>query len=542
MSFLLKYYLTKLMQEFPLLIDLQVATDKGEDAHFYQSNKDYFVMAVFDGLGGRSAGYDGLKGGKIASELARNTMPKFLLQYKKLDQEENIIKLQKEICMELKYEADTKIKPSKLKGTLVNKRLCTTVAIANISTQPDAEGYYQVNWANMGDSRIYFLSPDKGLQQLTQDDIEVVKNALEMIREDPPMSQFLTADIPAHWQINFNSGKFSKGCFLACTDGCFQYLPTPWHFEQLLLKYLADSESKSDWEIWLIEQYKIIKQDDVSLIIYPVGFNDFSEIKDAYKQRLEYLQTEFFKSSEFNLDEAKILWEKYRSNYEERLPERVIRKPVTKESTPVQSISETSTKNEFYKGKEPLVFEKKPEISEVSSAVIIEVSARRIDDYSSSEDAIRIGNLLHEIEQNYRSYYWNGVILAYQKIISISENITEQTLEIVAHSLWKSDKLQDAEETCWEIIKNKNPQNAFAYYLIGKITHKKASRNNEIKSYRNYLHSAENHLKIALNLLNYDPGVYGRPTYDHNYKLELSEKINTELDIVRRKLNVRGGY
>jgi serine/threonine protein phosphatase PrpC len=533
MYFLLEYYLTKLMQEFPLLIDLQVAADKGEDAHFYQSNKDYFVMAVFDGLGGRSAGYDGLKGGKIASGLARNSMQKFLLQYK-LDQEENIIKLQKEICMELKYEADTKIKPSKLKGTLANKRLCTTAAIANISTVPDAEGYYQVNWANMGDSRIYFLSPEKGLQQLTQDDIEVVKNALEMIREDPPMSQFLTADMPTHWQINFNSGKFSKGCFLACTDGCFQYLLTPWHFEKMLLQNLAESESKSDWEILLTTEYESNKQDDVSLIIYPVGFNNFSEIKEAYKQRLEYLQTEFFKNSEFNLDEAKELWKKYQIDYEERLPERVIRKPVTKEPTAIQSIPETSKKDEFSKGKEPLVFAKKPDIYEVSSAVTIEVSARRID-YSSSKGAIDIGNLLYEIEQNYQNP--QKVIDVYYQLISILDSIPVQTLTIVSTSLFELKKLEDAEKICWQII-NRESQNFYPHYLIGKIKLEQAEqifrdRNHKMNSYQNRLEEAKHHLNSALKFLN----SYSDDTY---YKF--CQEINKKLDIVTKKLNYRGGY
>jgi hypothetical protein len=62
------------------------------------------------------------------------------------------------------------------------------------------------------------------------------------------MSQILTADIPEHWQINFHTNKFEKGCFLACSDGCFQYLPIPWHFEKLLLETLAQSQSKLEWE------------------------------------------------------------------------------------------------------------------------------------------------------------------------------------------------------------------------------------------------------------------------------------------------------
>lgn len=551
------------MQEFPLVIDLQIS-DKGEDAHFYDTHNDAFVMAIFDGLGGRSAGYSGLKGGKIASQLASKITQNFLKQYK-LDSLDNAIKLQKDICRYLKSEADTKITPSKLKGTLANKRLCTTMAIASISTVADQEDYYQVNWGNMGDSRIYFLSPEQGLQQLTQDDIEAQKNALEMIREDPPMSQFLTADIPEHWQINFHTNTFKKGCFLACSDGCFQYLPTPWHFEKLLLETLARSQSKSEWEKLLIKEYENIKQDDTSLILYPIGFtnikspdeeevkntdksNQFAYVKEAYQERLEYLKTKFF-NSEFRIDEMQNLWEIYRHDYEEKLPKKVIRKPVEKTLKVTEFVSEIGTEKfeeipPFLKGKEPVVYGKKPERDPVTE----ETSASKINDeyYSKSE---YIPNLIATIKNNYYGGYWQGVIVNYEQVKLVS-SISEQILEIVADSLFKLNQLEEALKICWQ-INNQNNENVFAYYLIGKIKHQLAEinhrKNYEIKRsipYENGLQEAENYLKSALNLLKNYSKIHTNPKdYLMYSSYDLSRQINYELGIVQRKINnYRRGY
>lgn len=106
------------------------------------------------------------------------------------------------------------------------------------------EQKYLVQIAWMGDSRIYYLHHHRGLQQLTKDDFKESKDALEVIYQDPPMSQFLTADPEADWKINYNKFEFSEeGFVLACTDGCFQYLLAPWEFEKLLLETLIKSNS-----------------------------------------------------------------------------------------------------------------------------------------------------------------------------------------------------------------------------------------------------------------------------------------------------------
>lgn len=312
------------MTKFHLEFNIEVAEAKGEDANLAEDFEQTFLMGVFDGLGGASAGYDGQTGGRIASAEASQITKEFFQQrYGKITPE-NAIELQNKICQSLKFKADNNMPKSRLKGTLLQHRLCTTIALASILKQPKGqERIFEANLAWMGDSRIYFFSPTQGLQQLTKDDLKTPKDALEMLRQDPPMSQCLTADITQESQIHFQHYEIEgPGCFLACTDGCFQYFSAPWEFEKLLLDTLFHSDGDkidtNNWQELIYERYTEIKQDDVSLILYPVGFHTVKSLRSAYKQRWEYFQETFFSpTANTRYDELQSLWEKYRIDYED---------------------------------------------------------------------------------------------------------------------------------------------------------------------------------------------------------------------------------
>lgn len=317
------------MTKFNLVVNIEVAEGKGEDANLAEDFGQTFLMGVFDGLGGRSAGYGGKTGGRIASEESSQISKTFFKQWHGEIKPENVIQLQQEICRSLKIKADIEMQPktsSRLKGSLVEHKLCTTIALASIPKQKGQERIFEVNLAWMGDSRIYFLSPTKGLQQLTKDDLVTPKDALEMLRQDPPMSQYLTAHINPTWQIHFQHYDIKEpGCFLACTDGCFQYFSAPWEFEKLLLEMLSKSEGdtmeKNTWQQLIKQRYTEIKQDDVSLILYPVGFNGIKHLKSSYQERLQYLQENFISpTANTPYEDLQNLWEKYRINYEHYLP------------------------------------------------------------------------------------------------------------------------------------------------------------------------------------------------------------------------------
>ena len=310
------------------------------------------VLGVFDGLGGISAGFDGMTGGRIASREATKITKTVLEQSQGRLTKDVATQLQDRICQSLKSQAESKMVKSRLSGTLTGKRLCTTIALASIPRKMKLESSdCEISLAWMGDSRIYFLSPQKGLQQLTIDDLEVDKDAFEMIREDPPMSQYLTADIPSNWEIHFLVEKIEeKGCILVCTDGCFQYLPAPWDLENLLLKALMTATSFEEWQILLSQKYEEIKQDDISLILHSISFLNFEELKNSYQARLKYLDTNYnYEASENTLSE---LWNNYRDNYEVRLNptvlENCVDKPDSSESSRLQQVESLLTQASAY--------------------------------------------------------------------------------------------------------------------------------------------------------------------------------------------------
>jgi len=418
------------MTKFNLVVNIEVAEEKGEDANLAEDFGQTFLMGVFDGLGGRSAGYGGKTGGRIASEVASQISKIFFKQWHGEIKPENVIQLQQQICQSLRNKADSNMPrtSSRLKGSLVEHKLCTTIALASIPKQKGQERIFEANLAWMGDSRIYFLSPNKGLQQLTKDDLVTRKDALEMLRQDPPMSQYLTADINPRWQIHFQHYEIEEsGCFLACTDGCFQYFSAPWEFEKLLLDTLFQSEGdtmkKNNWQELIRQKYNEIKQDDVSLIVYPVGFVSIKHLKNAYQQRWQYLQENFISpTANTRYDDLQRLWAKYRIDYEHYFQF-------------IQDIQPTANSN-------PLVSEEIPSIS-VTSAT----SSSTKDPFKGLSDSFK------------------------NKAAAKAEEI--KNLLDRAYSCYENQRLKEAQDLCNQVLKIDEHHNE-CKYLLGLLYTKSA--------------------------------------------------------------------
>jgi|694.fasta_scaffold42428_4 serine/threonine protein phosphatase PrpC len=421
------------MTKFNLVVNIEVAEDKGEDANLAEDFGPTFLMGVFDGLGGRSAGYGYQTGGRIASEEACKISKIFFKQWNSQITSENVLQLQQQICQSLKVKADIYIPKtsSRLKGSLMEHRLCTTLALARILKQQTQEKIFEADVAWMGDSRIYFLSPTKGLQQLTKDDIVTPKDALEMLRQDPPMSQYLTADINPRWQIRFQHYRFEEmGCFLACTDGCFQYVSAPWEFEKLLLETLSQSEGEkmdnNNWKKLIEQKYIEIKQDDVSLILYPVGFNGIKHLKNAYQARLQYLQDNFiYLTANTRYDDLQNLWQKYRIDYEHYLP---LIQDIQPSLPSVQSTQQTAT-------------DLSPVVANSSS----------VTSGSSSLST----NMFQGLTQVFK-----------HKVTAKAEEIKK--LLDQAYSYYENDQLREAQDLCNQVLKLDEHHNE-CKYLLGLI-------------------------------------------------------------------------
>lgn len=406
-----------------LCLNIEASSGNGEDSHLVNDNvnAEFVVLGAFDGLGGRSAGFDGRTGGQIASQEATRIAKNILNQWNGKVTKNIAIELQDHICQQLKSQADSKMGKSRLSGTLTGKRLCTTIALASIPKQvePDTKAF-EISLAWMGDSRVYFLSPRKGLQQLTIDDLEIEKDAFQMIREDPRMSQYLTADIPSDWQIHFALENINeKGCILVCTDGCFQYLPTPWDFEKLLLNTLINSGTLKDWKNSLIDQYEKIKQDDVSLILYPIGFSDFNNLQKSYLNRLNLLNINYNSDASNNNSD---LWNSYRCNYEVRLKNKDYHKGLTESVTIVSnnSITENSVNKAF----------KEAQSQEVANEIPVKTftdnknkDVASIANISATElNQITIKNLLEQASRHKKLNNLEEAIHKYREVLDIEAN------------------------------------------------------------------------------------------------------------------------
>lgn len=89
-------------------------------------------------------------------------------------------------------------------------------------------------WA--GDSRIYILSPTRGLQLLSVDDAD---GAAESMNSSSSMNNCISVGNPFH--INYALFEMNEpGLVFCCTDGCFDYIPSPLNLEWLLLKTILD--------------------------------------------------------------------------------------------------------------------------------------------------------------------------------------------------------------------------------------------------------------------------------------------------------------
>ena len=271
---------------------------KGEDADpvaVWQANRG--ILAVFDGMGGagstsyqhRGTSYSGayIASRVVAGEVQRLYSPAFPLPTIPLD----VRDLRDRLSQVLQREAtslESESEPSRLKSKLI-KRLPTTMAALLIERQAN-EVLCQAVWA--GDSRCYALSPQRGLQQLTADDLKVNGDALENLKDDSPLSNCVSAD--GDFELRSQIERLPLPVILlSATDGCFGYLFSPAHFESLLLDTLASATDAVGWRDALVARLRITAGDDCSLGLLALGWSSFQELQAAFSLRRQNLQREF---------------------------------------------------------------------------------------------------------------------------------------------------------------------------------------------------------------------------------------------------------
>lgn len=363
----------------PLVIEYEHRPGRGEDAPpisiLWSSSNG--LVGVFDGLGGAggetTTAFDGKErtGAWIASRLAALAVQKcaYLAQATE-DPDKDRAKGRTDFASVVKQAIQTELnefatqiagEKTRLRSSLF-KLLPTTMAVSWFDL---TGGEFTAVWA--GDSRVYLLRPDVGLQQITTDDLKTNADALENLTQDSPMSNFISANADftlhqrgLHLRVN--------AILLAASDGCFAYVDTPVHFEYMLLSTMHDAADWDDWSDRLTTAIKNVTADDATLSAIAIGWPDFTSCRHDYAHRFEWCEervhayeAQLNKVEELQrgLTRAKNdlavgrrqLWEEYRQSYEDPLhtPERHIPQEWVAEQSGNRSLGDEQSP----KGKQP---------------------------------------------------------------------------------------------------------------------------------------------------------------------------------------------
>lgn len=253
---------------------------------------DLSFLFVFDGLGGSGArtvnGPDGAHSSAYyAARYAREECERLI------DTKGNSAEFGSE---ELGLAIDTRLRSasqessgpgqSVLKGSLI-RQFPTTIAGAKISGKGDVT----VFWA--GDSRVYILNP-LGLFQVTSDHIKGEIDPFRNLRQDAPLTNVACADTPV--RIEVRSVTVDPPFIVLCaTDGCFGFLQTPMHFEDLLLDAFCGASSPDEASEIIRQKIDPVTGDDATLCWASSGWTSYAELAEALRARSAQLKASFIK-------------------------------------------------------------------------------------------------------------------------------------------------------------------------------------------------------------------------------------------------------
>lgn len=182
---------------------------------------------------------------------------------------------------------------SRIRGTLT-KTLPSTLACAEILTRKNYQGHLHTKiypmWA--GDSRVWVMTPQSGLQQITKDDVDLA-DPLEQLRQDPPMNNVVSASVD--FSIREHQVELSGPCLvIAATDGICGYVRSPGEVELIVLQALKTAHfEKKPFSETLFDSFTQLANDDASCVITSIGFEDLSSVNKAFENRLNLLEDRY---------------------------------------------------------------------------------------------------------------------------------------------------------------------------------------------------------------------------------------------------------
>jgi hypothetical protein len=271
---------------------------RGEDASpICTLNESRGLIAVFDGMGGsgakkyKNAQDEEFTGAYLGSRFARDFVANWYINTYSTAQHPGITtseltNLKLALVNDLSKKLIDYTSPSTAVMSKMRRTLPSTMASVFFEAI-DSSCQYDVVWA--GDSRAYRLHMD-GLQQLTIDDTSDTGTlTLADFMQDSPMNNCISID----QEFRFNHQRFTSTLPLilcVATDGCFGYLPSPIHFEHLLLDTLMQTNTPDEWSAQIARTLKPIAADDYSMSLICLGWPDFKSIQHTLQPRYTLIQ------------------------------------------------------------------------------------------------------------------------------------------------------------------------------------------------------------------------------------------------------------
>jgi serine/threonine protein phosphatase PrpC len=221
-------------------------------------------------------------------------------------------------CLRETFQAARSPRRSKLSGRL-RRELPTTLAAMEFQVVGRRDASVTAHWA--GDSRCYVLTPKEGLRQLSRDDSDV-HDALETLIADQPMTNLISAS--SDFRINTRSETVQLPCVLVCaTDGFYNYVSTPAHFELVLLDAISTGDPLRMGER-LKQLVRGYTQDDASLAMILLGFKSpSSEFRSRWRGLEMHHQVRTDTTREDFVRDREASWLRYRDEYSYYLREEI---------------------------------------------------------------------------------------------------------------------------------------------------------------------------------------------------------------------------
>ena len=324
--------------------NLAKIADQGEDSDpIVRDGPDLGLIGVFDGMGGAGGTVyetpDGPRtGAYLASRIARDVVERRMLDLLEpdwnLNGEAAAEDLRRSVRRALEDRlAELKAPPSRLRSKLLRALPTTMAVIALQRTRRGGSTWTgHVFWA--GDSRAYAFTAS-GAHQLSTDDLRDPGDAMANLHHDSVVSNAMSAD--TEFRVGYRRVELQAPFLLVCaTDGCFGYLPTPMHFEHLVLKALAGARSTEAWSQAVQADISAVTGDDAAMAVMGVGADlegsspcsplvwpsleeDFIAPLDQLRRAVQDAERALEAARQRHRDETAALWGRYQPDYERHL-------------------------------------------------------------------------------------------------------------------------------------------------------------------------------------------------------------------------------